>query len=343
MKKVFKLIVLTTLALVMVGCSGSKSSSKIIVYSNAVSSGRGEWISEKAKEAGFDVELVDIGGSALVDRLVSEKNNPVADVIIGSNQIGLEKLKAADVLEKFEPAWASETPDGYNDKDGYYYPYDQTAILMIYNQDKFTDSTAPKGWSDLVENPAYADQYFVDLKLTGGTIQVLIATILSDYLDPSGDLGVSAEGWNVIQGYFSNGYLSKDGDNFQGLLATGDVPITRMWSSGMKTMEEEFSQQFGIVKPVSGVPFVVEQIGLVSGSKNSKAALEFIDWVGSVEVRKAFALEFGSLPVLEAARDTEDVRTNEILKDLTQKDLDWEFITKNIDAWVEKIELELRD
>ena len=343
MKKIFKITAILVLALSLVACSGDKKSEKLIVYSNAVSDGRGEWLSEQATEAGFDVEFVDIGGGALIDRVVAEKNNPVANLIIGSNQMGFEKLKTAGVLEKFTPDWADLVPEGYNDKDGMYFSFEQIAILMIFNQSVINPNAAPKSWPDLISNTAFNGKYYVDLKLTGGTIQVLISSILSDHFDPNGELGVSQKGWDLIEAYFANGYQSVEGDNFQGLIGSGDVPISRMWSNGMKTLEKEFEQTFGVVKPAGGVPFVVEQVGLVKGSSNQEGAIEFINWFGSVETRTKYAKQFGSVPVIPEARNTEDTRMNEILQDLDQKPMDWEFITKNIDKWIEKIELELRD
>lgn len=343
MKKIFKIAILILVSVSLIACGSGEKSDKLIIYSNAVSNGRGDWILEKAEEAGFDIEFLDIGGSALVDRLVAEKNNPVADIVIGANQMGFEKMKSEEVLENFKPAWADLVPGGYNDPEGMYYSFEQIAILMIYNQSLVDASSAPKSWVDLSTNPKFEDKYYVDLKLTGGTIQVLIGSILSDYIDPSGDLGISDEGWNVIQGYFNNGYQSVDGDNFQGLLADGDVPITRMWSNGMKTLESEFEQTFGIVKPETGVPYVVEQVGLIKGSKKQDKAKEFIDWFGSVEVRTEYAKAQGSVPVIPEAQNQDDARMQETLADLPQKELDWKFITDNIDAWVEKIELELRN
>lgn len=342
MKNLSKIVLMVVLSLVLTACGSSGSSDKVIVYSNAVSDGRGDWLLEKATEAGFDVEFVDIGGGALVDRLVAEKNNPIADVVIGSNQMGFEKLKKADVLEAFKPAWADLVPEGYNDPEGMYYSFEQIAILMIYNKSVMEGKTLPQSWNELATSDTFNDQYWVDLKLTGGTIQVLIGSILSDYIDPNGDLGISQEGWDVIEGYFNNGYQSVDGDNFQGLLADGSVPITRMWSNGMKTLESDFDQEFGIVKPEAGVPYVVEQVGLIKGSKKQDQAKAFIDWFGSLEVRTEYAKAKGSVPVIVDAQNKEDARMEEILTDLPQKPLDWKFITENIDAWVEKIELELR-
>ena len=66
---------------------------KLIVYTNANSDGRGEWLIEKAKGAGFDIEIVGAGGADLTNRLIAEKNNPIADVVYGLNNMLYENLK----------------------------------------------------------------------------------------------------------------------------------------------------------------------------------------------------------------------------------------------------------
>ena len=71
----------------------SDQNEKLIVYTNANSDGRGEWLIEKAKGAGFDIEIVGAGGADLTNRLIAEKNNPIADVVYGLNNMLYENLK----------------------------------------------------------------------------------------------------------------------------------------------------------------------------------------------------------------------------------------------------------
>ncbi|QNP94614.1 hypothetical protein IA203_03615 [Corynebacterium wankanglinii] len=51
------------------------SEDPLVIYSNSVSDGRGEWLAEKAAEAGYEIEFVNLGGGDIQDRLVAEKAN----------------------------------------------------------------------------------------------------------------------------------------------------------------------------------------------------------------------------------------------------------------------------
>lgn len=48
-------------------------SQELVIYSNSVSNGRGDWLTAQAKEAGFNIRMVDIAGAQLADRVIAEK------------------------------------------------------------------------------------------------------------------------------------------------------------------------------------------------------------------------------------------------------------------------------
>ena len=95
MKKIF---LACMLALTMIGCGSGKDDS-IIVYTNSGSNGRDVFLKELAKENGFDINVVSGGGTDIANRLIAEKNNPIADVIFGLNNIEYEKLKKQNILK----------------------------------------------------------------------------------------------------------------------------------------------------------------------------------------------------------------------------------------------------
>ncbi|VOL48319.1 spermidine/putrescine import ATP-binding protein PotA [Streptococcus pneumoniae] len=85
-------VALTTLAACSGGSNSTTASSseekadksqELVIYSNSVSNGRGDWLTAKAKEAGFNIKMVDIAGAQLADRVIAEKNNAVADMVFG--------------------------------------------------------------------------------------------------------------------------------------------------------------------------------------------------------------------------------------------------------------------
>jgi iron(III) transport system substrate-binding protein len=356
-KKLFLfMMAIMLVASILAACTGNQSQEKntttetkkeekksLVVYSNSVSDGRGDWLKQKAAEQGFEIEIIEAGGGDLLNRLVAEKNKPLADVVFGLNQMNFDTLKANDLLVPFEPTWTNEIPEGSSDKENFYHPLVEQRIIMLYNKDVYTEETAPKDWTDLIENPAFKGKYHVPSSLGGATNQAVVNGILMRYLDPNGELGVSEEGWKNIETFFNNGYKTPEGENNSANLASGKVPISFIYSSGLPGIEEEFGFEAGIVSPEVGVPTLVEQVGVINKGKDQDTAVaeEFVNWFGSAELQGAWAEEFGTLPVNEKALEKASDKMKSISEMTTIQDLDYSFISEHINDWVEKIELEI--
>ncbi len=321
----------------------ASSDEALIVYTNSASNGRGDWLKEKAGEVGFNLEIVEMGGSDLFNRLLAEKNNPIADVTFGMSQMDWQTLKQEEALVAYEPSWIDEIPDGSSDSDNFYHPIAEQRIIMLYNQDTYDETTAPQDWPDLWENEEFHGLYHVPSTLSGGTDRAVIYNILTRHLDENGELGVSDEGWAAVQAYIENGYTTPDGEDRIANLADGTIPISFYYSSGIPGIEEEFSFEAGIVSPEIGVPATVEQVGIMNHGDGQDYTLahEFIDWFGSAEIQGEWANNFGSLPVNKLAVDQATDRMKEIGQSTSVQEIDYDLVGKYIDEWVEKIELEI--
>ncbi len=83
--------------------SGPPSGETLIVYTNSNGEGRGEWLTKKAADAGFKIEIVGAGGADATNKLIAEKNNPIADVAFGLNNMYFEQIKAAGAIAPVHP------------------------------------------------------------------------------------------------------------------------------------------------------------------------------------------------------------------------------------------------
>lgn len=336
MKK--KIFLASLLTLTLLAC-GKKNDNSIVVYTNSGTNGRAEYLAELAKENNFNINIVAIGGTDLANRLIAEKNKPIADVVFGLNPIEYEKLKNNNTLSYYIPKWASEIPDGLSDKDGYYHAVSVTPLLAIYNPGVIKNDIIPKDWTDLALNEEYKNQYTI-LSLAGGTSKIILASIISRYKDSNGVLNISDEGWKVIEQYISNGHIENTGEDWFGNLMNGKYPITMIWGSGALERSKANNFKIGIMRPEIGVPFVVEQLALVKGNDNNEINKKFIDWLGSPEVQEKWAEKFGTAPAHPKALKNAPKETRELVESLKIQNLDWTFITDNIDSWIEKIQLE---
>ncbi len=131
-------------------------SQELVIYSNSVSNGRGDWLTAKAKEAGFNIRMVDIAGAQLADRVIAEKNNSVADMIFGIGAVDSNKLRDANLLTQFKPDWIDKIDASLADKNGYYNPVIVQPLVLIGNPEA---KEMPKDWTELAEK--YKGQYSI--------------------------------------------------------------------------------------------------------------------------------------------------------------------------------------
>lgn len=202
-------VALTTLAACSGGSNSTTASSseekadksqELVIYSNSVSNGRGDWLTAKAKEAGFNIKMVDIAGAQLADRVIAEKNNAVADMVFGIGAVDSNKIRDQKLLVQYKPKWLDKIDQSLSDKDNYYNPVIVQPLVLIGAPDV---KEMPKDWTEL--GSKYKGKYSI-YGLQGGTGRAILASILVRYLDEKGDLGVSEKGWGVAKEYFANAY-----------------------------------------------------------------------------------------------------------------------------------------
>lgn len=307
----------------------------ITVYTNSGSDGRDEWLTKRAAEDGYSVQVLEMGASDLTNRLIAEKNNGLADVIFGLNNIEYEKLKAQDILMQWKPDWTEGVDQNLIDPDGYYYPVSTTPLLLICNNEM---ENQPSDWTDLIK-PEYEGLYQIH-GLGGGTGKTVFASIISRYPDENGELGISDEGWEMARQYLGNAHLIAEGEDSIGAVIDGSLPMDMHWASGVLTEEKNRDYKFDIMKPEVGEPYAVESVAIVKTCKDPELAEDFLNWLGSSEIQLEWSNEWGTIPAQKDALTKVSDEVKGLMDGLKAQELDWGFIAENIDAWVEKAELE---
>lgn len=340
-----KLLLVAFLGMALFSCGEkqtTESSNKLVVYSNSLTDGRDEFLKEEAAKKGFELDFVSAGGGEISDRLIAEKNNPIADVVFGPGEMDFLKLEKADVLTPFKPDWVGELEQSYIiNKQDLYYPIVKQATLMVYNVEKYNDETVPKDWSDLWTKDEFKKKYEYNSNIKKSTMKKVIAGILMRYRDDNGDLGISQQGWDELKKFFDNGVKSIKGEDLYSHIATGKVEFGPMFQSGVAPRNEQYKVKTKAIPSKVGVPVSTEQIALVKGTKNEAKAKEFINWFGSAEMQLKWSDKFSSVPVNKVAYEKVKSEIKELEATFTKQDLDWKFIEEHIDAWLEKIELQI--
>lgn len=318
---------------------------ELTVYTNSGSSGRDEWLKNRAAEDGFNLAILEDGAGAIQQRLLGEAANPIADVVFGLNAIIWNDLIAHDILVSYDaPSWAADVTEGLNDPNGYYYAIVKQAILLAYDTNQVSEEEAPKDWPDLWEREDLHGKYESQIKLTGGTTRNVIAGILTRYVDPDGELGISDEGWAAMEAFFANGTPVEDGVDLYAQIVNPDSPVLmgQMWSSGVLQYDETYGTVTGVAVPEVGIPYAVEGVGIINKNNDDakkQEILNFIEWFGSAQIQGEWAEQFGTMPANEKAAEKADPRQVELCS-IPAQDIDWALVAANIDDWCEKITLE---
>ena len=315
---------------------------KIVVATNNAANGRDVWLRDHAEEAGFNIEIVQLGGGDVTARVISEVNNPTLNVVWGPSEDQFTSMIDAGALAKFEPEWSEEVK-GISEENGYSWPYEIQPKLLVCNPDVYTEETAPKSYQDLWEKEEYHGKYAVPTSFDGNTNRAIIGGILGQYLDENGDLGVSDEGWEAITKYFEYGYKTPDGEDDFGNMASGKVPITFTFASGLKDKCESFDIEPVIIYTEGGEPTNTNQIGVVA-NKNQEVveeSMRFANWLGSADVIGAYASDNGNIVANKSAEDQMVPIAKEVKENYTPEDVDWTYINSMMDDWVAKIQLEI--
>ncbi|GHN50936.1 hypothetical protein ME801_06050 [Lactobacillus delbrueckii] len=279
----------------------------------------------------------------MINRLVSEKNKPVADVVYGSSQFGFTKLQQEGILKKFDVNWKNDVPAGDNQGDGYFYPLTRQVIIQIADS-KTPKSALPTAWSDLTgSSPKY--KYMVPNKtgINGQTSQVVIATLLNKYKDPSAPDGVSPKAWPAIKNFFKNGRQFGNPQLFSNPIAKKQATISYTFSSDLLGIKKVSGFDPQVINSTDGNPQVIEQVGVVKKSGNTKNAERFAQWLGSARTQKKLAKQFNTWPLNKQAASAINPKEKEMLQGVKTTNIDMKWFNKNVNKWIQKISLNYFD
>jgi len=299
---------------------------------------RGQWIAERAKAAGHDVNLLNAGGGELYDRLVAEKNNPQADVVLGMVDTSMALLKKIGLFQPYSPSWATDLPAQYKDAEGLVHKFWQTPIVLAYYPDRLSDAEVPKSWLDLTKDE-YDGKYVIG-STAAQTTRMYLAGILVRFLDPNGE--VSDKGWDFLSRFYARGIVANDADSQLEAFKSGRACIDLNWLGGAFKRANDLGAKVQLIDTDGGTPVISEGVAIMAGTDQLDKAKAFVDWWGSADVMAAYAAKFGQAPVLPEALAKSPAIVQENAKLVKAQPIDWDAVAPKLDRWLQKIELEIR-
>lgn len=286
--KVSKLFILLILAaMLLVGCEGNDQAQEVVVYTSVDQVFAEQVLTQFTADTGievkpvFDVEATKTTG--LINRLLAEKDNPVADVFWNGEIAQMITLHTEGVLAPYSSPSASDIPDNYKAEDGSWTAFGGRARCFIINTDLLTPEEYPISILDLLNEDYPADQVAIARPLFGTTATQ--AAALYSYWGADNaqrfyaalierDIQV-VDGNSVVRDMVADGRLMfglTDTDDALGAIDNG-APVA-------VTFPDQFEGALGTL-------VIPNSVALINGAPNEANGQAFIDWLLTKEQEKA--------------------------------------------------------
>lgn len=251
------------------------------------------------KKTGIPVTYLRATTGELVNRVIAEKDNPQADILLGGATAYHIQANAAGALESYASPAAKKVPDYARSADNTWTGFCILTLGIGVNEDRFAQKFPgveyPKTWEDLL-NPAFAGEIVMTNPVASSTAYLFV------------QLQLQRLGWEKGWDYLLNlapsvGQFPDSGSAPAKLVGTGEYAIG---VSYLHALTKYKAQGFNIkaVAPPQSVGDV-DCIAILKNTKNLDAAKKFVDFMLSKEAQELMSSLDYTIPVNPEARPVE--------------------------------------
>ena len=244
------------------------------------------------KECACKLKVVSPSDSGTVlNRVILEKANPKADILLGLNNSEIGKSFRYDLWEAYHSPLLEQVPvDLRVDKKYRVTPFDYGFIAFVYDSEKL--NSPPQSLQDLLD-PKYRRKIVIEnpktsspgLSMLHWTIGVYGEEGYLDYwkkLEPN--LLSVTNGWSAAYGMFTK----------------GEAPIVLSYvTSPAYHLEYEKTERYQAAIFQEGHYRQIEFAGILKGTKHQKQAREFIDFMLSEKFQNVIPLTNWMFPIIQ--------------------------------------------
>ena len=226
-------------------------------------------------------QLIDSNGPVIA-RLLAEKANPRADVLLGASVPGLVMLEKQGMLMPYAPAELAEIKDRFRDRRSdppNWVGTDAWASAICFNtaEGEAKGLAAPTGWKDLLK-PEYKGMIVMPNPNSSATGLLAIAGWIK--------LFGEEEAWTYMDGLHENiAQYVHSGSKPCRMAATGEAVIGIAYAApGVKAIND--GAPLSVVIPSEGVGSEVEGVAILAGARNLDDAKKLADFAASLEANE---------------------------------------------------------
>lgn len=214
-------------------------------------------------------------------KLLAEKNNPQADVVVGLAATSLALLGQEGMLLPYEPTGMKQLNPAYVDsaRPPSWVGMDVWGATVCFNtiEAKKLNLPKPSSWQDLAK-PIYKGQIVMPHPASSGT----------GYLDVTAWLQMfgEAKGWQYMDALHQNiAQYTHSGSKPCTMAGTGEFPIGISFEFRGHQVQRS-GAPVELIFPKEGLGWDVEASGIMKGTKNLDAAKKLVDWMSSKDANQ---------------------------------------------------------
>jgi iron(III) transport system substrate-binding protein len=275
------------------------------------------------------VNTITLGAQAALDRLRAEKANPQAGFLWGGTQQGLEQAAGEGLLIASKPASANLIDATRRDPQGRWYAEMLLPEVIIYNHDLLKPEQAPKDWDDLI-TPAYKDKIVIRDVMASGTMRTIYSAMIYRQYEHARS---PDPGYDWLKKLDANTAVYTPTPDDMYLKLDRGVGVVTLWN-----LQDAFIQPiknnrpWSFVIPASGVPVLLDGLGVVNNPGSVQAATDFENFILEPHLQAQLAKDYYQIPAIQLP----DAEKPEWLAklDIREMKIDWNLLNLKQTDWM---------
>jgi iron(III) transport system substrate-binding protein len=235
----------------------------------------------------IDLKFVRDSTGVITAKLLAEKANPQADVVMGVSATSLEIFRHDGMLAPYAPVGFDKLIAKFSDssRPPYWVGQDVYAAVICYNTVEGQKKGIPKpeSWQDLTK-PIYKGQVVMPNPASSGTGFLDV----SSWLQLWGDAG----GWKFMDALHENiAQYTHSGSKPCRQAGAGEFVIGISFDFRGNDVKQK-GAPVDLVFPREGLGWDIEASGIMKNTKKMDAARKLMDWIASKDANEAYSKNF---------------------------------------------------
>ena len=250
-------------------------------------------------------------------KLLAEKANPQADMVVGTSASSLAVFANEGMLQAYAPKGLDKIVPSYRDPKNppEWVGMDVYGAAVCFNTVEAGKQNLPKPetWKDLTK-PVYKGKIVMPNPASSGT----------GYLDVAGWLQMwgEADAWKFMDALHENvAHYTHSGSKPCREAGAGEFPVGVSFEYRAVTTKKS-GAPIDIVFPTEGLGWDLEASGIMKGTKKVEAARKVMDWLASPDAMVLFSKNFAVLAIPGIAKPLDFVPAD-YEKRLVKNDFAW--------------------